>query len=195
MESVLACFEEMKKTLKDEVQAPVAHLYAQHMSIFQTYSILSQVASQYNSGAIVQKALEIFKILIYCEEVEFLRENTFSDALLDLIGSFSITGSLLVSVNVEERIVEALFAIASKLPLQPNLNCQPIPWKEDILDVPLFRAPVQTSRRYATSADTALSYEKYHEWIKRLGEETGFVQVFTTYCLRRATGNAINGES
>ncbi len=69
-----------------------------------------------------------------------------------------------------------------------------IPWKEDILDVPLFRAPVQTSRGCATSADTALSYEKYHEWIKRLGEETGFVQVFTTYCLRRATGNAINGE-
>ena len=25
-------------------------------------------------------------------------------------------------------------------------------------------------------------------------EETGFAQVFTTYCLRRATGNAINGE-
>ena len=111
----------MKKTLKDEVQAPVAHLYAQHMSIFQTYSILSQVASQYNSGAILQQALEIFKILINCEEVEFLRENTFADALLDLIGSFSITGSLLVSVNVEERIVEALFAIASKLRLQPNL--------------------------------------------------------------------------
>ena len=43
------------------------------------------MASQYSSGAIVQKALEIFKILIYCEEVEFLRENTFLDALLDLL--------------------------------------------------------------------------------------------------------------
>ena len=95
MESVLACFEEMKKTLKDEVQAPVAHLNAQHMSIFQTYSILSQVASQYNSGAIVQKALEIFKILIYCEEVEFLRENTFADALtlyLTLLAASQLQG-------------------------------------------------------------------------------------------------------
>ena len=53
---------------------------------------------------------------------------------------------------------------------------------------------MQTARGCATSADTVLSYDKYHEWIKRLGEETGFVQVFTTYCLRRATGNAINGE-
>ena len=74
------------------------------MSIFQTYSILSQVASQYSSGAIVQKVLEIFKILIYCEEVEFLRENTFLDALLNLISSFLIIGSLLVSVDVEKRI-------------------------------------------------------------------------------------------
>ena len=121
MESVLACFEEIKKTLLDEVQAPGAHLYAQHISIFQTYSVLGQVASKYNSEAIVRKALEIFKVLIDCEEVEFLRENTFADALLDFIGRYSNTGSSLVSVDVEERLIEALFAIASKLRLQPNL--------------------------------------------------------------------------
>ena len=56
-----------------------------------------------------------------------------------------------------------------------GLNYQSIPWKEDILNVPLFRTSMQTARGCATSADTALSYEKYHEWIKRLGEETGFV--------------------
>lgn len=63
------------------------------------------------------------------------------------------------------------------------------------MDVLVFRAPVQTSDGIRTSPDEALSYGKYHEWVKRLGEETGFVQVLTTYCLRRATGNAINGES
>ena len=56
-----------------------------------------------------------------------------------------------------------------------GLNCQPIPWKEDILDVPLFRTPMQTSRGCTIAADTALFYDKYYEWIKRLGEETGFV--------------------
>ena len=30
--------------------------------------------------------------------------------------------------------------------------------------------------------------------MKRLGEEIGFVQDLTAYCLRRATGNAVNGE-
>ena len=63
------------------------------------------------------------------------------------------------------------------------------------MDVPVFRAPVQTSNGMRTSPNEALSYGRYHEWVKRLGEETGFVQVFTTYCLRRATGNAINGET
>ena len=43
-----------------------------------------------------------------------------------------------------------------------GLNCQPIPWKEDILDVPLFRTPTQTARGCAIAADTALSYDKYY---------------------------------
>ncbi|KAL8706329.1 MAG: hypothetical protein Q9201_000612 [Fulgogasparrea decipioides] len=43
-------------------------------------------------------------------------------------------------------------------------------------------------------AHEALPYGRYQEWVKRLGEETGFVQVLTTYCLRRATGNAINDD-
>lgn len=81
------------------------------------------------------------------------------------------------------------------LGVREGLNCQPIPWKEDIMDVPVFHAPGQTGKGMPTSLDEALPYSKYHEWVKRLGEETGFVQVLTTYCLRRATGNAINGES
>ena len=81
------------------------------------------------------------------------------------------------------------------LGVRNGLNCQPIPWKEDTLDVPVFRLPVQTTQGFQISPDTALPYDKYHDWVKRLGEETGFVQVFTTYCIRRATGNAINGES
>lgn len=64
-----------------------------------------------------------------------------------------------------------------------------------MLDVPVFRGPKQTTQGFRTSLDEALIYGKYHDWVKRLGEETGFVQVMTTYCLRRATGNAINDES
>jgi Protein of unknown function (DUF3435) len=83
---------------------------------------------------------------------------------------------------------------ALTLGARPGLNCQAILWKEDIVDVPVFHAPVRTGDGMRTSPDETLSYGRYHEWVKRLGEETGFVQVLTTYCLRRATGNAINGE-
>ena len=64
-----------------------------------------------------------------------------------------------------------------------------------MLHVPVFRASVRTPNGYVILPDTELPYDQYHEWATRLGVETGFVQRFTTYCLRRATGNAINGES
>ncbi|MCJ1250100.1 hypothetical protein MMC30_007326 [Trapelia coarctata] len=81
-----------------------------------------------------------------------------------------------------------------RLGVREGLNCQPIPWKPNTMDTPVFRTPVQTAKGTQTSPEEALTYSKYHEWVKRLGEETGFVQVLTTYCLRRATGNAINDD-
>ena len=62
------------------------------------------------------------------------------------------------------------------------------------MDMPVFRAPVQIIKGTRISPDEALTYSQYHEWVKRLGEATGFVHVLTTYCLRRAKGNAINGK-
>ena len=60
-------------------------------------------------------------MLIECEEVEFLQEKTFADAVLGFIGTISTTGPLLVSMDIEERTVEVLFAITSKLRLRPEL--------------------------------------------------------------------------
>lgn len=80
------------------------------------------------------------------------------------------------------------------LGVREGLNRQSIPWKDDFKDVPIFRAPVPTSTRHEEPLVRELDYQQYHRWVKRLGEETGFAQVMTTYCLRRATGNAINGE-
>lgn len=81
------------------------------------------------------------------------------------------------------------------LGVRKRLNCQSVLWKEGLLDVPVFRGSEQTTQRFRTSPDEALTYGKYHDWMKRLEEETGFAQVMTTYCLRRTTENAINGES
>lgn len=118
---MLACLEDIKKTLQDEVQTPEPHLCARHVSTFKIYSTLSQVASTYHNEPIIQETLDVFKILIECEEMEFLEEKTFADALLGLIDTIATTGPLMVSVDTEGRIVEVLFAIASKLRLQPKL--------------------------------------------------------------------------
>lgn len=111
----------MKKTLQDEVQTPEPHLCARHVSTFQIHSTLSQVASTYYNEDVIQETLDIFKILIDCEEVEFLEEKIFADSLLGFIGTISTTGPLMVSVDTEGKVVEVLFAIASKIRLQPIL--------------------------------------------------------------------------
>ncbi len=79
------------------------------------------------------------------------------------------------------------------LRVRRGVGCQPIPWKKEVQNKPVFRAAVRTEDGIRTSKDQALSYSVYHSWVKRLGEDLGFTQVLTTYCLRRATGNAING--
>ena len=79
------------------------------------------MASKYHNESIIQTTLDIFKTLINCEEVEFLEERTFADALLGFIRRIPEKGPLLVAADTEERIVEVCFAIASNLRLRPNL--------------------------------------------------------------------------
>jgi len=80
------------------------------------------------------------------------------------------------------------------LGVRSGLNCQPIQWRNEMLDVPIFRLLNPSDQGKGEKSDGPLPYSRYQNWVKRLGEETGFVQVLTTYCLRRAAGNAINGE-
>ena len=78
--------------------------------------------------------------------------------------------------------------------VRPGLKSQRIPLRSEFENVPIFRSHVQTSKGIETSTQSALQYSNFNAWLKRLGVETGFVQVLTAYCLRRASGNAINGS-
>lgn len=80
------------------------------------------------------------------------------------------------------------------LGVRSGLNCQPIQWHEEMKDKPVFRVSNSPERDKDNEPYEPLPYGRYQEWVKRLGEETGFVQVLTTYCLRRAAGNAINDD-
>ncbi len=92
------------------------------------------------------------------------------------------------------RVPDTNPRVVFMLGIRPGLNCLPIQWHEAMKEKPVFRASSSPSRGKGEEPDKPLPYSRYQEWVKRLGEETGFVQVLTTYCLRRAVGNAINGE-
>ncbi len=64
-----------------------------------------------------------------------------------------------------------------------------------MLDVLMFRELKQITQEFWISFDKTLIYDKYHDWVKRLEEETDFVQIMIIYCLWWATENVINNES
>jgi len=64
-----------------------------------------------------------------------------------------------------------------------------------MLDVSIFRLLNSLDQGTSSKSNDLLLYDLYHEWMKRLEEEINFVQILTTYCLRRMMDNAINDKS
>jgi hypothetical protein len=64
-----------------------------------------------------------------------------------------------------------------------------------MLDITVFRRAIKTPRGVETNKDAPLTYRQYHGWLVLLGLALGFIYTLTTYCLRRALGNAINGKT
>lgn len=77
--------------------------------------------------------------------------------------------------------------------VQPPLNCQIFQWKDSILDIPVFRQPVQVAEGVRTSPDRAWQYDHFHPSLKTLGLATGFREIISIYAIRRETGNVMNG--
>lgn len=83
--------------------------------------------------------------------------------------------------------------ILFRLKAKGESGCQQIPFKRDRLDTLVFRRALNTKQGVQTSPTASLIDSIYQSWVKRLGEALGYVQTLTTYCLRRALGNAVNG--
>jgi hypothetical protein len=47
---------------------------------------------------------------------------------------------------------------------------------------------------FQTSKEKALHYSTYAYYLNRLGWEAGFEEKLTSYCMRRGTANAVDGE-
>lgn len=71
-----------------------------------------------------------------------------------------------------------------------GLNEHPLPCKESIRNIQLFRRSARTREGVQISRDQALPYSTYYPSLTRLGFAT---EITTTYCLRRATVYAVDG--
>ena len=87
------------------------------------------------------------------------------------------------------KIPEEIFRLKVKAPKKSYR----LPWKDSKLNTPVFRAAVKTKDGIRTSEKQALGYDNYHSNLKRTGRTTGFEQILASYCVRRGTGNAIDG--
>jgi hypothetical protein len=86
---------------------------------------------------------------------------------------------------------EPLFSSSLQDPTKAVL----VHWKPEKLKVPIFRQAVQTPDGLVASERKALRYPAFMFYIDRLGWAAGFAQTLTSYCFRRGTGNAVDGES
>lgn len=71
-----------------------------------------------------------------------------------------------VGINLSPQ---AIFA----LQVREGLSCQRIPWNAQMKDQPVFHTP--NTHDQAEQSYQPLAYHRYQGWVKRLGEETGFV--------------------
>ncbi|KAJ9646989.1 hypothetical protein H2199_001975 [Coniosporium tulheliwenetii] len=76
----------------------------------------------------------------------------------------------------------------------PGQNQQPLPWREEMEDVPLFRKSERTAHGIELSSDT-LPYSTLRPRMRTLGEVTGIELPVGAYCFRRGNGEALDNSS
>jgi|SRR5271170_4119312 len=67
-------------------------------------------------------------------------------------------------------------------------------FKDSMLSVPIFRQAVPSANGVQTSPTKVLRYYTYLFYLQRLGQLTGFMQILTSYDIRRGTGNELDGK-
>ena len=77
--------------------------------------------------------------------------------------------------------------------LQPPMKAMKVHWKLSMLKAPIFRQVVRSADGLQTSEHKALRYSTFAYYFDRLGWGAGFPEKLTSYCMRRGTGNAVDG--
>ncbi|KAM7215024.1 putative FluG domain containing protein [Rhypophila decipiens] len=80
-----------------------------------------------------------------------------------------------------------------KIRVMPPRHSLEFDWKEDFLNIPVFRQPESNSGNGGTSPTQPIRYHTYLGYLQRLGVLSGFMQILTCYMIRRGLGEAVEG--
>jgi hypothetical protein len=81
----------------------------------------------------------------------------------------------------------------SRLDIEPGCNQLPLPFKQEMENLPVFRCAKRTLHGWAISPTEPLTIVRSS--MKRIGQITGFKQVTRPYALRYGAGKAFNENS
>ncbi|TVY14767.1 hypothetical protein LARI1_G008250 [Lachnellula arida] len=70
--------------------------------------------------------------------------------------------------------------------------CTPLRWKQEMLQMPIFRRDERMADKGIPSPETALPYSQFRDCLNRLGRAAGFKEILTSYCFRRGTANVVD---
>lgn len=89
---------------------------------------------------------------------------------------------------------DAGFSISNldKVRVSHHSRCQIFPWREEMLDIPIFSEHDQAMEGHETLPTRPWSYESFQRSLSDLGRMAGFKHAVTAYALRREAGNIIN---
>lgn len=81
----------------------------------------------------------------------------------------------------------------SQLTIPSGLNQLPLPLRDELRDIPIFRDSTRNLYGHDVS-HKKLQYQTVYTWMTNLGRITGFQQVARPYTLRYGAGNAFDAS-
>jgi hypothetical protein len=79
------------------------------------------------------------------------------------------------------------------LRVPPERHALEIEWKPGRLEQPIFRQAERHGMSIVTSDTEPYPYHTYLYWLQHNGFDCGFLQILTSYCIRRGVAESVKG--
>ena len=120
-ENLQSSLRELTSIISDESRRPLPHPCIAFASSKQIYTPIGKISTtSYNEG-IIREGVGFFSTLIDSEEEDFVENDAFSKALMNLLVRITGANSIRLSRETEIEVVELAFNITTKIRLNPEI--------------------------------------------------------------------------